>query len=811
MARTTGGIRRWLVRGAVGGCLLALLLVVVVAWRWTRWPVTEGTRTVRGVSAPVEILRGPYGVPHIIAETPADAYFGLGFSQAQDRTLQLEVMRRAATGTLAEVLGDGEALDVDRLVRTLDIPGIAERQLANVPPDARALADAFVRGINEGLDSLGYRPPEMLALGMEPAHWRPVDCLALARLVSFGLAEDARTEALFARIADHAGPEVAMALAPIQPEVAGDGQVRAPLSGPGGRVRPFGAFPPLGAAMARGPEALARLVGLSPACSNWIVGPGKSASGAPIFAYDSHQNGPRIPSELYLAHLSAGGRLDAIGAVIVGLPGMYAGAAGPLAFGPTNLGGDAQDLLVLERDPERPDHYLAAAGARPFRVREERIRVRGREAPVALRVLETEVGPVVSDLLDAGGRVMALSWAGARDGLRVDGYIRLPLATSWPEARACLAAFQGAAQHYGVASADGTIAYQVTGPMPDRPAPPAPWPQPYPGDASAPLLSLDQLPHAVNPPSGCIVTANHRPAAPGAERYLGRTFVHTARHDRLVELLEAGDAMSADDVLEVGRDVTSRLAQRLVAPLVEALRDSGDEQARWLGARLAAWDGRMAADAQEPLLYHALLRELWRECLADELGPELCRVYAGRGEHSQERLARMVEDPDDLFWDDVRTPDVRESRALIVGRAASAAVAWLLGRLGDDRAAWRWGRLHTLTYRHYAHGVTPLLDLGPFEVPGDGDTPFRFGQLPMGEVPFRVETVTLVRLLVDLAEPGDIRAVISTGQSGWPQHPHWSDQAPLWLRGELIRIPRALDAVRAGCDTRLVLEPEPEA
>src|SRR5438105_1635631 len=93
--------KRRLRRAALAAVALVAALACLVAWRVTRFPATSGTFAAEGLDAPIEVLRGPYGVPHILAATPRDAYFGLGFCEAQDRAFQLEMFRRAASGRLA--------------------------------------------------------------------------------------------------------------------------------------------------------------------------------------------------------------------------------------------------------------------------------------------------------------------------------------------------------------------------------------------------------------------------------------------------------------------------------------------------------------------------------------------------------------------------------------------------------------------------------------------------------------------------------------------------------------------------------------
>ena len=54
----------------------------------------------------VEILRDPWGIPHVFADTDAGAFYGLGYATAEDRAFQMTYSLRIIQGRLAEVIGD---------------------------------------------------------------------------------------------------------------------------------------------------------------------------------------------------------------------------------------------------------------------------------------------------------------------------------------------------------------------------------------------------------------------------------------------------------------------------------------------------------------------------------------------------------------------------------------------------------------------------------------------------------------------------------------------------------------------------------
>jgi hypothetical protein len=74
------------------------------------------------------LSRCPGGFPHIRAGNQLDVYFALGFVHAQDRLWQMEIMRRAVSGSLAELAG-ARLVPRDRAMPTLGL-ALLDRDLA---------------------------------------------------------------------------------------------------------------------------------------------------------------------------------------------------------------------------------------------------------------------------------------------------------------------------------------------------------------------------------------------------------------------------------------------------------------------------------------------------------------------------------------------------------------------------------------------------------------------------------------------------------------------------------------------------------
>src|SRR6266478_5600976 len=111
----------------------------------------QTTLQVPGLREQKTIRRDERGIPYIDAKNEHDLYFAQGYATAADRLWQMDFLRRTARGELSEILGAGPnnlALDQDKLHRTLGFAQVAEAELAQASPEARAVLEAYAQGVN---------------------------------------------------------------------------------------------------------------------------------------------------------------------------------------------------------------------------------------------------------------------------------------------------------------------------------------------------------------------------------------------------------------------------------------------------------------------------------------------------------------------------------------------------------------------------------------------------------------------------------------------------------------------------------------
>ena len=220
---------RWLLRLASLAVALIVIGVALVYYLGSRsLPDYDKTLPVAGITADIEIVRDNSAVPHIMALSDRDAFFGLGYVHAQDRLWQLMMMRRTAQGRLSELFGR-RTLRTDTLLRRLDIYTAAKASVEHQDPRTLDALEAYAAGINARIaeinaNSLGRGAPEFFLFNAEIAPWQPADSLAVIKLMALQLSGQIGEEVLRARTSLLLGDE--KRLADILPRHARQGRRR---------------------------------------------------------------------------------------------------------------------------------------------------------------------------------------------------------------------------------------------------------------------------------------------------------------------------------------------------------------------------------------------------------------------------------------------------------------------------------------------------------------------------------------------------------------------------------------------------------
>jgi penicillin amidase len=781
---------RWTLR--IVASLVVLIVVVAVAgyfWLRTSLPKLDGEVAVEGLRAPVEIVRDRNAVPHIFAGSETDAAFALGYVHAQDRLLQMEMMRRLGAGRLAEVAGP-RALRIDRMFRTFGLYRKAEATLPHLAPEMRAALEAYAAGVNAYLKThKGALPPEFLLLGIDPEPWRPADSLVWGRIMAVRLSTNWQNELLRAFLETRIGADKLAVLWPPQP-----GTRPATISDNDRRRTELYRRSDIERALAALPKNF-----FGGASNAWAISGKLTTTGKPILANDPHLQ-ISAPILWYLARIDTPTR-HLVGATAPGVPLTILGHNGHIAWGVTATYADTDDVYIERIDPAHPDSYQTPGGPKPFDVRKETLKVRG-GPDVTLTIRETRHGPVLNDLFDkkeAGaipaGNLLVLSAPWLRTVDRTaEAIYRIDKARNWDEFTEALRSWQSPPQNVMFAATNGDIGIFTPGLIPTRRS----------GEGFMPtegwkaengwngFIPFDALPHLRNPASGRIVNANNRLVGPDYPYFISRSWGDHYRAQRINALLDALPKHSLDTAARIQSDPYGSMAQDLL-PLMLAAKPRSDA-ARAAVERLRAWNRRMTRGRPEPLLFAAWLRELNRALYADELGDTFKRYWSVRPDVVKAILTAHHD------WCDDVTTAAKESCDDRIALALDRALADLKRRFGDDPAAWKWGDAHYADLRNSVLSFIPIVrSFADLRIAANGGN-FTINKAAFSvrndKAPFAQREGPGYRAIYDLSNLDNSRFMIATGQSGNLLSPYYGSFVHRWRDVKYIHIAGSRDEVK---------------
>ena len=806
-------IFRWMMRIVVLVLALAAIAIGGVYYFASRsLPSYDKTLRVAGLNAPVEIVRDHANVPHVFGSSDADVFYGLGYAHAQDRLWQMMVLRRTAQGRLSEVFG-AATLEIDTLMRRLDIYRLARASVAAQDPEALSALEAYAAGVNARLeeinrDALGRGAPEMFLFDMPIAPWHPADSIVIGKLMATRMMSQLQREVLRARsslaLRDPAR------LQDLMPEAPGAGLAALPDFAslvPGvTRNRALAALPGT-APRPEHPLAPFAAPGFESASNAWAAAPDRSASGGTLLASDPHL-GFSAPSIWYLARIELQGG-GVIGGTIPGLPAVLTGRSKALGWGLTASYLDDLDVYVEALNPDNPEEYRTPDGFARFETRKSIVEIKD-QPPVTLTLRWTENGPVLPSTYEhlgtitPPGHVASIAWTALSDQDRsFTAAFHLMRARTIARAIAATESFVAPSQNLIVADRI-SIAMKTIGAMPRRDArhesegrmPTRGWIAENRWQGLSPYAAL---PEFVSPPGGIVGNTNNKTVSRPFPSHVSHDWGDSQRVQRWSELMQRRRVHTRDSFIEAQLDIVSHAARVLLALVGkdlwftgEAAPDGTPERLRQRALELLVnWNGEMYEHLPEPLLYAAWMRALQARLIRDELGP-LAEEFTHLEPLFIERVFRDIDGAS--AWCDISQSSRVESCSEIAKAALDDALIWIGETHGTALESLQWGDAHQAAHDHAALGQVPMLRyfVNIRQSTSGGDFTLNRGRMAgTGADPFRNVHGAGYRGVYDFADPDSSVFIISTGQSGHFLSRHYDDMASLWRRGEYV--PMSLD------------------
>ncbi|MEE4189371.1 MAG: penicillin acylase family protein [Roseobacter sp.] len=818
-----GLVFTWLLRLTGAMILLVVAAAALVYYLGARsLPEYTDLLEVPYLNAPVEIVRDNANVPHIFGDVDEDVFYALGYAHAQDRLWQMTTLRRTAQGRLSEVFGTA-TLEIDKLVRRLDIYPLSVASLEVQDARTMAILRAYATGVNARLDqvnlqALGRGAPEMFLFNAPVAPWRPADSLAIIKLMGLRLAGHLDTEVLRARMS-LAVPDSAR-LRDILPDAPGSGTAALPEF-----AALFPDVPHFAQATTAPPHPLSPFqpAPFAGASNVWAAAPSRSASGGTLLANDPHL-GFSAPAIWYLARLElqSGG---VIGATIPGMPVVLTGRSADLGWGLTSAKMDDQDVYIEQVNPDNAEEYRTHNGFKAFETRKSIINIKD-ETPVTITLRWTDNGPVLPGshynlgTITPAGHVAAVSWTvlSPRD-TSMGAALRLMEAKSVEDGFAAAEDYVAPAQNLMLVDRE-TIGMKMIGSMPRRDArhqsqgrlPSPGWIETNRWQGRLPYRSNPQF---IAPAGGILGNTNNKVVERPFPNHVSFDWGDTQRVKRWERLMQARQVHTRDSFIEAQLDVVSFTAQSLLPLIGAELWFTGEAAPEGSPLRqrqraitlLGDWSGEMNEHMPEPLIYAAWLRRLQARIVRDELGP-----LADELTHVEplfiERVFRDIDGA--AVWCDVVQSTPVETCDDMARLALDDALIWIEETWGTALESLRWGDAHQATHDHPVLGEVPLLRyfVNIRQSTNGGDNTLQRG-LTRGSGPNPFENVhgAGYRGVYDFADPDSSVFITSTGQSGHFLSRHYDDMAQLWRRGEYIPMSLDEDLARAGAVGVTTLRP----
>jgi penicillin amidase len=388
------------------------------------------------------------------------------------------------------------------------------------------------------------------------------------------------------------------------------------------------------------------------------------------------------------------------------------------------------------------------------------------------------------------------------------GMLELIQATSVTDIREALKQLRSLMLNFTFADVAGNIGWQVSGNLPIRSK----------GDGTLPVaitdsldnwsgwIPFDEMPQLYNPPRGWIGTCNHNTIPHDYPYYYSSYLAPSYRYRRLKQLLDAPRTKTVDDHWQFQRDTFNSMAVTIAPVMAKALLSHDDT--RSLGEILSDWDYHDDLDQAAPTIFQAVYRHFALLVFEDELGRDLAETMLDNWYFWQERLGKMVVEDNSVWFDNVKTADIQESRDDLFYQAAQTAAADLAAEFGKNPDKWVWGKVHRVEFvspvRRQGFGKG-LVGGGSHPALGSGETLGR-GIYGFNE-PFDVVVLASLRMVADLADGDKVLAVLPGGVSGRLFDKHGKDQIEPFIDGSKVYWWFSDAAIKEHSRHTLVLKP----
>ncbi|MGB2128414.1 MAG: penicillin acylase family protein [Flavicella sp.] len=774
------------------GILLMLILLVFIVFAIFQQPTYSGTTKIMGIEKQTTVYFDKIGVPHIEASSEKDAYTVLGYVHAQDRLWQMELLRRIAAGRLSELFGE-KTIEVDRFFKTLCIDESIDKTLKTIDTTSTSfqMTKAYLQGVNQFIEK-GSTPVEFHLLGLEKEYYSVRDVYNVFAYMAVSFAMAHKTDPMMSALQKKLGTEY---IRDLHIEID---SLHTSIQGTTSGIETKTLATNFKSIFSQLP--VPEFIG----SNGWVLGPQKTKNGKVLFANDPHI-GYAQPSVWYQAHLKTP-TFESYGFHLGLVPFAMLAHNKDYAFGITMFENDDIDFYSEKNTDASGEKYFYKGEELSYELRNKSIHVKG-GASIDFQVKKTIHGPIINDVVAATDTVhpIAIDWVFTREKNQLlEASFGMSHASSLEDFQKSVSLIHAPGLNVMYGDAKGNIAWWAVAKLFEHQNKVNPK---FVLDGNKgeddQLLEVDfsENPQAINPKSRYVYSANNQSFAhfvkEGEEVMKGYHgyYLPEDRAKRITYLLDKKELYNKEDMRELILDVTSSTALDFLSyfPL-DFLSNSSSDNTVAAISYLKKWDGAFDTKAIAPTIYTKLMYVYLEEVLKDEMGDELFKLFLNS--HIQRRTTNfLLKNKTSLWWDNINTKDVVETRETILLRVFEKAIAALELQLGTDVEDWQWGTVHQVLYKH-PFGEIPLLkyffNVGPYKTHGGNEVVNNVMYKMDSTGVYNVTGGPSTRRLIDFSNINESKTILPTGQSGNPFSKHYKDQTEKYLNGEFV--PMLLDS-----------------
>lgn len=787
--------------------IIAVLLILSFIGGWMYYnslkPSYSGTIKLEHIENETSVYFDDFGIPHIYAKNQLDAMTALGYVHAQDRLWQMELMRRIAPGKLSEIFGE-DMLKNDKFFSSLGIEESSKKTIENLDKNSKfyTLLANYLNGVNQFIEN-GPTPIEFTLIGIEKEQYQLKDIYNILGYMSFSFAMAHKTDPLLSVIKETLGEEYLKELninidptttliKNSKPTIKNFEQITSSVN----NILNNSPIPPF--------------IG----SNSWIISSKKTTTGNVLFANDPHI-GYAQPSVWFEAHISTP-NYEMYGYHLAGVPFPLLGHNRNYAYGLTMFENDDINFYKEENHPNDANKYKTPNGFESYNISTKKIAVKGAE-PITIEVRSSRHGPIMNDVIEEISETepIAMSWIYTQyNNKMLDALYTISRATNMKEVKKGVSMIHAPGLNVMYGDVKGNVAWWAAGKLYKH--------KPHVNtkfildgasgeDDPTEYLDFNENPMSENPSWNYVYSANNQPDSISNILYPGY-YLPEDRAKRIVQLIEPKNNWNKQTMAVMINDVTSTVSPSVIKEFTSILDFSSfnKNEQRAIDV-LQLWGGENTKEAVAPTIYNKWIYLYLKNTFEDELGEKLFSQILNT--HFMKRvIADQIQKDNSIWWDNVTTPNKKESRKEILSKSLTEAIAFLENQLGSDIKDWNWEKVNTLEHEHPLGSIALLKDyfnVGPFPINGAREVINNRGYDYSNTGLYKVNAGPSTRRIIDFSDIENSISILPTGQSGNPLSKHYKDQAEMFNKGEFRKMKMNKKEI-INISTKLTFQPQNE-